>query len=169
MKNERLDPFLHALQLSLTACQLDPPVLNLWDCSRRPEVLLPVAGPRCRFGLLTRRKLRPCPDALTPSVHWSRPFSPPPDLALTRGNMGWVEATSGRAGAGPTVRCLKVDTYLRRAVPAVLSDSLSSRQRVREVTRHQAAHRGRARWPRRVGYGRAPGPSGLQAPSTHRR
>ena len=54
-----------SLQLSLTACCLDPPVLDLWDYSRRPKVLFPVAGLPCRSGLHTRRNLRPCPDALT--------------------------------------------------------------------------------------------------------
>jgi hypothetical protein len=55
-----------SLQLALTACCLDPPVLNLWDYSRRPEVLFPVAGLPCRGGIHSRRNLRPCPDALTP-------------------------------------------------------------------------------------------------------
>jgi len=42
-----------SVQLSLTACCLDPSVLNLWDYSRRPRVLYPVAGLPCRNGIHT--------------------------------------------------------------------------------------------------------------------
>jgi len=43
-----------SVQLSLTACCLGSPVLNLWDYSRRPRVLYPVAGLPCRNGTYTR-------------------------------------------------------------------------------------------------------------------
>jgi len=33
-----------SLQLALTACWLAPPVLNLWDYSRRPKVRFPAGG-----------------------------------------------------------------------------------------------------------------------------
>ncbi len=53
-----------SVQLSLTACCLGSPVLNLWDYSRRPRVLYPVAGRPCRNGDPTRLNIRPCPAAL---------------------------------------------------------------------------------------------------------
>ena len=54
-----------SLQLSLTACQLDPPVLTLWGRPRRAKVLYPVAGLPCRGGIPTRWNIRPCLAALT--------------------------------------------------------------------------------------------------------
>jgi hypothetical protein len=51
------------VQLMLTACCLGSPVLNLWDYSRRPRVLYPVAGQPCRNGIHTRWNIRPCPAA----------------------------------------------------------------------------------------------------------
>ena len=40
-----LDTFeAQSLQLTLTACWFDPPVLNLWDYSRRPKVHFPADG-----------------------------------------------------------------------------------------------------------------------------
>ena len=53
-----------SVQLTLTACCIDPPVLNLWDYSRRPRVLYPVAGLPFRNGTSTRWNIRPCPAAL---------------------------------------------------------------------------------------------------------
>ncbi len=52
------------VQLMLTACCLGSPVLNLWDYSRRPRVLYPVADLPCRNGIHTRWNIRPCPAAL---------------------------------------------------------------------------------------------------------
>ncbi|MFH1931204.1 MAG: hypothetical protein ABIN18_06400, partial [Pseudomonadota bacterium] len=43
---------------------LDRPVLNLWNYSRRPRVLYPVAGLPCWSGIHTRWNMRPCPAAL---------------------------------------------------------------------------------------------------------
>ena len=67
LKLSRLNHF----NSSLTACCLDPPVLDRWDYSRRPRVLFPVAGLPCRCGLLSRRNTRPCPAALTPAFLFS--------------------------------------------------------------------------------------------------
>jgi len=53
-----------SVQLSLTAYCLDCPVLNLWDYSRRPRGLYPVAGLPYRSGTSTRWNIRPCPAAL---------------------------------------------------------------------------------------------------------
>jgi hypothetical protein len=53
-----------SVQLSLTACCLDPSVLNLWNYSRRPKVLYPVTGLPCRNGTSARWNTRPCPAAL---------------------------------------------------------------------------------------------------------
>ena len=41
---------VQSVQLSLTASCFDYAVLNLWDCSRRPSDLYPVAGLPCRGG-----------------------------------------------------------------------------------------------------------------------
>ncbi len=62
-----------SVQLTLTACCLDPSVLNLWDYSRQSRALYPVAGQPCRDGTYTHWNKRPCPAALTvqpPYVFW---------------------------------------------------------------------------------------------------
>jgi hypothetical protein len=39
-------------------------VLDLWNYSRRPRVLYPVAGLPCWSGIHTRWNMRPCPATL---------------------------------------------------------------------------------------------------------
>ncbi|MFH1934394.1 MAG: hypothetical protein ABIN18_22835, partial [Pseudomonadota bacterium] len=56
-------------------CCLDRPVLNLWNYSRRPRVLYPVAGLPCWSGIHTRWNMRPCPAALNGYV-FSRRLNP---------------------------------------------------------------------------------------------
>jgi hypothetical protein len=58
------------VQLMLTACCLGSPVLNLWDYSRRPRVLYPVAGLPYRSGIHTRWNIRPRSLRYLPGRTW---------------------------------------------------------------------------------------------------